>query len=297
MRSRPGWPDPGRNQGGRAGKVRILVTRQKIKRGNKRKKTYTLDSVALLFGHGNSLGTGGQGRVVVVAIFAQQAQELVRVLRNKLGQLGVTSTELLQDRLEHLGLLLDNLAELLELGIVAEEVEVTKTLASARTTCCCRSGGGCCCTCASTTASATGTDSTTTSLLRGEVEQVDTVVVFVTLGNSSGNSGSCGFVGRGIASGGSSSGRCLCRLSRLGWLLLQVVGNTLDRLVHMLYSSNLISRAGEEHTVRRYSTARSGLLKAARIAALIWLRSKPMASMLATASWSAGPTENEFGSV
>lgn len=42
-------------------------------------------------------------------------------------------------------------------------------------------------------------------------------------------------------------------------------------------------------TVRRYSTALSGLLKAARIAASIWVLSKPMASMLAMASARSAP--------
>lgn len=87
--------------------------------------TYPLNSVALLLGDGNSLCTRRQGRVVV-GILAQKLEELVGVRGNQLGQLRVAGTELLQDGLEHLRLLLHHLAQLLELGVVAEEVEVAQ---------------------------------------------------------------------------------------------------------------------------------------------------------------------------
>ena len=49
---------------------------------------------------------------------------------DELSQLWVPGAELLEDGLQHLGLLLDNLAELLELSIVPEEVEVTQVTTS-----------------------------------------------------------------------------------------------------------------------------------------------------------------------
>lgn len=50
-------------------------------------------------------------------------------------------------------------------------------------------------------------------------------------------------------------------------------------------------------TVKRYSTARSGLLKAARMAASIWDRSKPIASMFAMASARWPPKAKALGSL
>lgn len=79
--------------------------------------TYSLNSIALLFRHGDRLCARGQG-CVVVASLPQQVQELLGVLGDELRKLGVTGTELLQDRLEHLRLLLDYLSQLLELGVV-----------------------------------------------------------------------------------------------------------------------------------------------------------------------------------
>lgn len=47
------------------------------------------------------------------------------MLSNESSQLWISSTDLLQDRLEHLGILLNNLSELLELWVVSQEIEIS----------------------------------------------------------------------------------------------------------------------------------------------------------------------------
>jgi hypothetical protein len=91
----------------------------------KQGEPYSLNGISLLLGDGNSLGARGE-RNIIVSIFTQQLKELVWVRGNQLRQLRVASAELLQDRLQHLRLLLNNLAELLKLGVVSEEVEVAQ---------------------------------------------------------------------------------------------------------------------------------------------------------------------------
>jgi hypothetical protein len=61
------------------------------------------------------------------------------MLSDQLCQLWVASADLLKDWLEHLWLLLDDLAELLELGVITEEIKVAKST-SACSGCCCSSG-------------------------------------------------------------------------------------------------------------------------------------------------------------
>lgn len=124
------------------------------------RSTYTLDSIALLLSHGNRLSSRGK-RSIVVAILTEQTQKLLRVLGNQLSQLRVASAKLLQDGLEHLWLLLDHLAELLELRVVPEELQVAHAslLSSSRLG---DRGGG-------TTASSVAT-SGSTALRSGEVE-------------------------------------------------------------------------------------------------------------------------------
>ena len=134
------------------------------------KSTHSLDGIALLLSHTNSLSTRGQRRIVVI-ILAKQAQELVRVLGDQLGELGVSGTQLLENGLKHLRLLLDNLAELLELGIISEEIQVSKIPSGATTT---GSGGGSgsgSTSISARTSSATSTATPTTlALLSCEVE-------------------------------------------------------------------------------------------------------------------------------
>lgn len=94
---------------------------------NKPGDTHSLNGVPLLLSHGNSLSSRRKGRIVV-SVLAEQAEELLRVLGYQLGELGVACTKLLQDRLQHLRLLLDDLAKLLELGVVSQEVQVAESL-------------------------------------------------------------------------------------------------------------------------------------------------------------------------
>lgn len=157
-------------------------------------ETHSLDSLALLHGHTNGLSSRRQGGIVI-GVLAQQVEKLVGVCRNQLCQLRVASTELLQDRLQHLRLLLNNLAELLKLCIAAQEIEVTESTL------------GACTGCSSTTGSTTRA---TSSSGGSEIKQVDRAVVIAALGNGLG-----GGLGRG--------GRCACSRG----CLLSILGNTL----------------------------------------------------------------------
>jgi hypothetical protein len=100
--------------------------------------TYPLNSSTFFLRDADSLSPWWE-RSIIVTILAQQLQELLRVLSDQLCQLWVTSAYLLEDGLEHLGLLLHDLTKLLELGIVTEEIEVAKST----------TGCGCCCSCSS----------------------------------------------------------------------------------------------------------------------------------------------------
>lgn len=66
--------------------------------------------------------------LVVFNIFAQQLQETVRVLANDGCNLWVSGGNLLQNGLEHLWLLLHELAELLEMWVAAQEVQVSESI-------------------------------------------------------------------------------------------------------------------------------------------------------------------------
>jgi hypothetical protein len=92
-------------------------------------KTYSFDRSSLLFGDADGLSSRWEWRIVVT-IFAQELEKLLWVLPNELSQLWVASADLLEDRLKHLGLLLDDLSELLELWVISQEVEVTQTTSS-----------------------------------------------------------------------------------------------------------------------------------------------------------------------
>src|SRR3569833_1162964 len=137
-------------------------------------ETYPLNGIALLLGHRASLGARGQ-RSVVIGVLAKEAEELLRVLGDQLRQLRVASTKLLQDRLQHLGLLLHTLAELLELGVMSQEVEVAQAGLAA--------GGGSGNSSGRLRASAAAS---ALALLGSEIEQVHT------LGLASGSFGSHG---------------------------------------------------------------------------------------------------------
>lgn len=149
-----------------------LLLASMIQTNKGRGNTHSLDGVPLLLSHGNSLSSWRQRRIVV-SVLAQQAKELLGVLGYQLGELRVASAKLLQDRLQHLRLLLDNLAKLLELGVVSQEVQVAEPLPAS--SCGGDSGSG---SRPSTGASPTGPSPTraTTSLLCGQVEKVHTVI-------------------------------------------------------------------------------------------------------------------------
>lgn len=174
-------------------------------------------------------------RSIVVSILTKQAEKLVGVLSDQLGELRVAGTELLEDGLQHLGLLLDDLTELLKLGVISQEIQVAESLTtSSRSS---RGGGGT--NTGTGTTSASSTSGATASCLRGKVEQVYVTVVVDTSSGSSGR-------GSGRLRGGSCG----------SLLLLQILGDTLGHVSQVCHSyptsSSLL-------TLKRYSTARSGL--------------------------------------
>ena len=75
--------------------------------------TYPLDSLPLLLSNTDLLGAGRQ-RNILIGVLGQQLHELLWVLGNHLGELRVASSNLLENGLEHLRLLLNDLAQLLD---------------------------------------------------------------------------------------------------------------------------------------------------------------------------------------
>lgn len=65
-----------------------------------------------------------RSRCITFGFLAQQLQELIRMILDHLSKLRVPGANLLEDRLQHLRLSLDDLAELLELRIIAKKVEI-----------------------------------------------------------------------------------------------------------------------------------------------------------------------------
>jgi hypothetical protein len=108
--------------------------------------------------------------------------------------LGIPGGDLLQDRLKHVGLLLDELTELLEVGIAAEELQACSVTTSPST---------------STSPSTASTTATTFTGLSGGFKQVKRLF-------AAGRS-------RGI----SSRSRCCGFLLLLLLLFLDVIGDTL----------------------------------------------------------------------
>lgn len=88
------------------------------------KTNQPLNRVALLLRYRDLVNARGQWRIVVTAALAQQTEKLVRILRDELSKLRIPCAELRKDGLEHARLLLYHLPQLLELGVVAKEVEV-----------------------------------------------------------------------------------------------------------------------------------------------------------------------------
>lgn len=134
--------------------------------------TYALNGIPLLRCDGNGLCTWGQvGLIILIKVLTQQLQELLGVLSDDLGNLGVASRNLLQNGLKHVGLLLNELAKLLEVGVAAEEVQAGKGIATST------SGGG-----STTSTSTTGT--TTITGLGSGLEQVHGLLTTRATGSS-----------------------------------------------------------------------------------------------------------------
>lgn len=95
--------------------------------------------------------------MICITHLRQQLQELLLVLPNHLRELGVSISDLLQNWLKHSWLLLDKLAQMLEMWAVAQEIHVGN----------CSLGLWCACACGPSTALA---------LLRGSLEEVDGLV-------------------------------------------------------------------------------------------------------------------------
>jgi hypothetical protein len=112
--------------------------------------------------------------------------------------LGIPGGDLLQDRLKHVGLLLDELTELLEVRVAAEELEACSVTTSSSSS-----------SSASTSTSTTSTTATTFTGLSGGFKQVKRLF-------AAGRS-------RGI----SSRSRCCGFLLLLLLLFLDVIGDTL----------------------------------------------------------------------
>jgi len=188
-------------------------------------ETYPLDGIPLLLRDGDGLSTRWQ-RGIVVGVLAQKAEELIRVLRDQLGKLRVARTNLLEDGLQHLRLLLHDLAELLELGVVPKEIQIAETLTLTTT----GGGGSHSGSSLSTTAAATAATTTTASalallLLSCQVEQVDALALLTT-------SRSVATLGNGRGRGGST---CLLLLLLLR-LLLQIFRNPLFGISHLSHN-------------------------------------------------------------
>lgn len=63
---------------------------------------------------------------LLTQVLRQKLKKLFLVLTNQLSQLWITCSDLLQDGFEHLRLLLHQLSQLLEMRIVAEEIEIAQ---------------------------------------------------------------------------------------------------------------------------------------------------------------------------
>jgi len=96
-----------------------LGKRQKVKQ----QKTHPFNRRPLLLRDADLLRPRRQRRIPL-RILRQQLQELLGVLADQRRQLRVARPDLLQDRLQHPRLRLHNLAQLLELRVRAQEIQV-----------------------------------------------------------------------------------------------------------------------------------------------------------------------------
>lgn len=140
--------------------------------------------------------------------------------------------------------MLDDLAKLLELGIVSEEVQVAESLL---TSC----GGGRRNGCGGIGCAAGSRGAATLSMLRCQIEEIDVAIIVKACWGGTGRGGGGRLFG----------GLALCRG---GLLLLKILGDALGSGGLVSWSTKQGSegneqRAGKRLTVNRYSTARSGL--------------------------------------
>lgn len=103
-------------------------------------RPYPFDSFPFLLRDADSLGARRHRRVLVTSL-AEELKKLVGVLTDQFGELRVAGPDLLQDGFEHLRRVGHHLAQLLELRVVAEEVEVPESAGWGFSACCC------CCSC------------------------------------------------------------------------------------------------------------------------------------------------------
>jgi hypothetical protein len=87
------------------------------------KETYPFNGIPLFLCNRNSLRSRRQISLTVINVLTEKLKKLFGILSNKRGDLGIPGGDLLQDWLKHVGLLLDELTELLEVGVAAEELE------------------------------------------------------------------------------------------------------------------------------------------------------------------------------
>jgi len=90
-------------------------------------KTYSLNSLSFFVSNCNLIRAGRQWPTLVIRILTEQLQESLGVLADQCCKLWIPNADLLQDWLKHLWLLLNDLTQLLKLGIVPEKVKVRET--------------------------------------------------------------------------------------------------------------------------------------------------------------------------
>lgn len=86
--------------------------------------TYTLDCITLFWRNTNVLCARRQRNTLSVVALGEQLHELLGITGNQLRKLRIRGADLLQDVLEHGRLLLNKLPQVLEGGIVAQEVKI-----------------------------------------------------------------------------------------------------------------------------------------------------------------------------
>ena len=86
------------------------------------KNTYHVDSFSFFFFCKKHILSSGRSRCIIIGLFAQELHELFRMFLNQLGKLRVTGADLLKDRLQPPRLSLDNLAKMLELRDISQEI-------------------------------------------------------------------------------------------------------------------------------------------------------------------------------